>query len=294
MTTFAFPAVLTTQDSRSTITAYDADSEQPVKTADSAHPHFEAIVQGLKDGDPAVWDLFDVAGGVMRKLRKITDRFSWNGAEVLFDGDVLHETLADQMNRAIEEGLPMPTVIALARFYEKLQANPVEHSREQAYKFLASHQFQITGDGNVVGFKGVYRTDVPGVYRSGWSSRVAGVPSAWVDGVAEPELSTVRNPVGATVSMPRSEVVHDPSVHCARGLHVSTQSYARGYGEVVLEVEFDPGKLVSVPNDSGEKVRVHEYTIRRVALGDDNYGDSTVLVESDVAVGWAGDVGTKV
>ena len=102
MATFAFPAVLTEQDGRSTVVAFNADDEQPVKQADSFHPHFEAIVEGLKVGDPEVWDLFDVVGGVMKKLRRITDRFSWSGAEVLWDGDPLHNGLADQMNPAIK------------------------------------------------------------------------------------------------------------------------------------------------------------------------------------------------
>lgn len=289
----AFNYVLTEQDGLgATITAFNPEAEQPLVTANSAHPHFEDIVAGVKAGDPNVWGLFNVADGVMSKLRKVSDRVSWNGSEVLFDGDPIDSTLADQLARAIREG-KTANYVALAAFWEKLESNPVQHSKEQAYKFLASHQFQITADGDVVGFKGVHN-DGKGGYRSGWSSQVRGKPSAWVDGVAEPELSTVRNPIGATVSMPRSEVVHDPKVHCARGLHVSTQDYARSYGDVVLEVQFNPAKLVSVPNDSGQKVRVHEYTIRRVALSSDNYGESTVLVESPDTVAWAGDVGTKV
>lgn len=291
MTTFAFPASLTTQDGTSTIVAFNATDEQPVKTADSFHPHFEAIVQGLKDGDPEVWDLFDVVGGVMKKLHKVTDRFSWSGAEVLYDGDPLHNTLADQMSRAIKEGLPHATVVALGRFYENLQANPVEHSREQAYAFLAAHQFQITAEGNVVGFKGVY-DQKDGTYLSWHASEARGLPSAYVNNVPLPELQRVKQSIGDTVSMPRSEVIHNPNQHCARGLHVATQDYAKGYGDTVMEVEFNPAKLVSVPDGAGgQKVRVHEYKVRRIAAG--AYGTETVLVEGAASVGYE-DVGTRV
>lgn len=288
-----FNYVLTEQDGLgATITAFNPDAESPLVSANSAHPHFEDIVAGVKAGDPAVWGLFNVADGVMSKLRKVSDRVSWNGSEVLFDGDPIDSTLADQLSRAIREG-KTANYVALAAFWEKLESNPEPHSKEQAYKFLASHQFQITADGDVVGFKGVRKLP-DGRYTSIALSQVRGKPSAWVDGKAEPEMSVVTQHIGATVSMPRSEVVHDPHKHCARGLHVSTQSYARSYGDTVVEVQFNPAKLVSVPNDSGEKVRVHEYTIRREALTADNYGQSTVLVESADTVGWVGDVGAKV
>lgn len=291
MSEFKFPASLTTQDGKSTIVAFNATDDQPVKTADHHHPHFEAIVQGLKDGDPEVWDLFDVVGGVMKKLRKITDRFSWSGEELLYDGDPLHNALADQMSRAIREGLSHETVVALGRFYENLQANPVEHSREQAYDFLAAHQFQITAEGNVIGFKGVYAQGDDS-YLSWHSSEARGLPSAYVNGVPLPELERVKQSIGDVVSMPRSEVVHNPNQHCARGLHVATQDYAKGYGDTVMEVEFNPAKLVSVPGGAGgQKVRVHEYKVRRIAS--DAYGTETVLVEGTASVGYE-DVATRV
>ena len=64
--------------------------------------------------------------------------------------------------------------------------------------------------------------------------------------------------------MARSEVQHDPSVGCHKGLHVGTWDYASSFGRgVVLEVEVDPRDVVSVPTDCGDaKLRCCRYRVR--------------------------------
>ena len=107
MTQFAFPASLTEQDGLgATVVAWNSDpkSSRALYQADSSHPHFDDILAGLRSGDPEVWGLFDIVGGVMAKLRTVTERISWNGAEVLVDGDPIHSTLSDQLARAIQVG----------------------------------------------------------------------------------------------------------------------------------------------------------------------------------------------
>lgn len=290
MSTFKFPALLSQGGSNvATVTAFRADSETPVYTADESHPHFNEILAGLSAGDPDVWELFDIATSVMKRFEQVTDRISWNGSEVLFDGDPIHSVLADQLGRAIQDG-NSENYTALAKFWEKLESNPTAHSREQAYDFLATHAFQITPDGDVVGYKGVSGSSVEGVYHSTATSRVKGVPSAFVNGKPVPELSKVPQRVGDVVTMPRSEVVHDPNLSCHRGLHVATKSYAKSYG-TVMEVHVNPRDIVSVPTaDSGAKVRVCRYRVARIAPeGEDS---RPVLHES--APVWAGDVGYKV
>lgn len=280
MTNFEFPAVLTEGNGVATVTAFNPDSDTPVYTASETHPRWEDILDGLITGDPDVWELFDVAKGVMNSFRQVTERVTYDGSNVLFDGDPIHTVLANQLQRAIEDG-NKDNFTALARFWEKLESNPNAHSREQAYEFLASHQFQITADGDVVGFKGVSRS-ADGTYHSWASSEVAGKPSAFVDGKPLPAKVRVKQHIGAVVTMPRSEVHHDPRKHCSRGLHVATQGYANGYGDTVLEVHVNPRDIVSVPNDAGgEKVRVCRYTVARVASGD--YGTRPVLSGSTPA-----------
>lgn len=281
-----------------TITVYAPDREAPLLTADSNHPHWDEILDAIRNDDESVYDLFDVATGVMRAFQQVTDRVSWDGTNVLFDGDPVHNVLAEQLGRAIEDG-NSANYEALAKFWEKLESNPEPHSREQAYDFLAAHSFQITPDGDVVGYKGLtfhYEAeDGTTIYRSGWASSVPDVPSAFVNGTPIAPLSTVPQTIGDVVTMPRSEVVHDPTQACRRGLHVSTRSYAESYAHngVVAEVHFNPRDICSVPTDGGgEKVRVNRYKVARVAVSDT--GTSPVLRESAQENVWAGDVGYKV
>ena len=263
MSEFRFPASLV-RDARgnATVTAFNVNDPEGIKVADNHHPHFDAIVEGLRTGDPAVWDLFDVAGGMMRRFEKITDRVSFDGSNILWDGDPVHSVIAEQVKRALESG--ESNYEALARFWEKLETNPNDHSREQAYEFLASHDFQITADGDLVGYKGVYAND-DGSYSSWHASTVADKPSAYVNGKPLPPLSKVTARLGDEVSMPRSEVKHDPRVACHRGLHIATFNYAKGYGNTVVEVIVNPRDFVSVPTDGGgQKVRACAFKMSRV------------------------------
>lgn len=288
MTEFKYPAVVTEVDGFSTVTAFRRDHVDAIYSADSFHPFWTEIIDGLKTGDPSVWDKFDVAGGIMRSFQQVTDRVAWDGESVLWDGDPVHDVLADQLARALKAG-DSDTYLALARFWEKLASNPSDHSREQAYNWLASHDFQITLDGDVVGYKGVYASEVDAkVFRSTATSSVNDKPSGYVNGKPVEANSTIPQSVGDVVTMPRGEVEHNPSLTCSRGLHVGDYSYARGYGNTVLEVVVNPMDIVSVPTDAGgRKVRVCKYTIARVVDKETFAPAKTVLHdENDVAESW--------
>jgi hypothetical protein len=275
--------------------AFNAASDTPLYSADSSHPHYEAIVQGLRDGDPNVWGLFDVVGGAMHAFNQITDRVSWDGSQVLWDGDPVHTVLADQLARVIETG-KTAHYTALAKFWEKLAANPSDHSREQAFDWLSAHKFQITLEGDVVGYKGVTGTNKADEYRSTATSRPVGKPSAYRNGKALPVQTYVTQAVGDIISMPRSEVVHDPRQSCERGLHVATRGYASGYGNTLLEVHVNPRDIVSVPTaDRGDKVRACRYFVARVLDRNAKHDDEApVLEDTPTETVWAGDVGYKV
>lgn len=293
MSYFKFPAVLNDNDGATlaVVTAFNSASATPVYTADERHPHFARILEGLREGDPRVWEWFDVASGVINAFNVITDRVSYDGKNVLFDGDPVHSVLAEQLSRAIEYGDP-ENYKALALFWEKLESNPTEHSRVQAYDWLSCHKFQITPEGDVVGFKGVVSTKDG--YKSWASSAIKGTPSGYVNGVPIKELSQIPQKVGDIVTMPRSEVAHDPREACKRGLHVATHGYAQGYGDTVLEVHVNPRDIVSVPTDGhGAKVRACRYTVARVASGAVSTYETPVLREGTGNV-WAGDVGYTV
>jgi hypothetical protein len=289
---FAFPANLSYGHGIATVTAFNVNSNEPVYQADERHPHWESILQGLRDGDDNVWSLFDVAKGVMSRFHQVTERISFDGENILFDGDPIHSVLADQLRRAVEDG-NSGNYTALAKFWEKLESNPTAHSREQAYDWLACHKFQITEEGDVVGYKYVYETDTPGVFRSGHASQVRDVPSAFVNGLAITPCSTVPQRIGDVVSMPRSEVAHDPSQACKRGLHVGTYSYVGGGSRTAFEVHVNPRDIVSVPTDGGgAKVRVCRYKVAGMAP-DSEPGTQPVLRDDRQKYDWSADVSYK-
>jgi len=291
MAEFKFPARLTQGNGVATVTAFNESAENPVMIANEYHPHWDDILAGLRAGDPNVWDLFDVASGVMRRLRQVTDRVAFDGRNVLFDGDPIHSVLSDQLRRAIQDG-DSDTYVALAQFWEKLASNPSKDSQEQVYRFLANHKFQITLDGDVVAYKSV-TVQPDGSFMSGFASREPEKASAFVNGVPIAPLSRVPQKVGDEVTLPRSEVVADPTRSCERGLHVGTRNYfARGWGKEMIEVHVNPRDFVSVPNNEDAKARVCRYRVAGVAdehLATDE--GAPVLRKTETV--WAGDVGYK-
>lgn len=289
MSEFYYPATLTSNGELQTVTAFNAESDNPVYQADSNHPNWEAILTGLRTGDSAVWDLFDIAGTATRAFRQITDRVSFNGADILWDGDPVHSALSDHLLRVIQSG-NVENYTAVAKFWEKLESNPSEHSRQQTYNFLANHKFQITSDGDVVAYKSM-APQADGSFVSGRASDVPDLPSGYVNGQAVPPRSRIPQKTGDVVTMPRSEVVHDPNESCARGLHVGTVNYFGGWGAHTVEVYVNPRDFVSVPNGEDAKARVCRYVVGPVVREE---GPNTNAPVSSTASAWVGDVGTRV
>lgn len=225
---------------------------QAPQVASQSHPNFDAIVAGALAGDDLVTELFDIAATAAQKFQRLSDRVTTANGRLYLDGDEVDNSLATQVVRFIEEGVE--DWKPLVAFFENVQANPNEHSREQLYTWLAGRDFTITADGLIVGYKGV-ASDGNGGYLSIHSGK------AIVDGkTVTGQIPT--NP-GSVVEMPRSEVQWDPSVGCHTGLHVGTFDYASGFAQgTVLEVHVDPRDVVSVPTDSSAaKVRCCRYKI---------------------------------
>jgi hypothetical protein len=220
--------------------------------AHSSHPSFSAIVEGAQAGDESVIDLFDAAETADRKFRRLSERVTARNGRLYLDGEEVNHALSDQVVRFLSEGVD--DWKPLVAFYENVQANPNEHSREQLYRWLHTHDFTITTDGMIVGYKGV-----GGDLLSKHSGK------AIVDG--EEVSGRIPNKVGSVIEMPRSEVHHNPSVGCSTGLHVGTYDYAQGYahGGAMLECHVNPRDVVSVPTDSGDaKVRCCRYVVVNV------------------------------
>lgn len=265
----------------SNVTAFFPDEQNPIKTADSHHPYWNDILTGLESGDADVYSLFDVKGGLKKKLSRLSDRVDFDGEMVFFDGNPVNDALAKQIARFLEQGVS--DWEPLVKFWEKVATNPSEHSRDNLYRWLATHDFSITVEGDIVGYKGVKLVD--NVYKS-----IHAGP-AYVDGVHV--NGNVPNQPGTVVSMPRADVTENPAVGCHVGLHVGTWDYASGFAQgAVLEVHVNPRDVVSVPTECGDaKMRVSKYTVAGKVEG--YYGSAVVVPEEDFYDDdeWEGDVG---
>jgi hypothetical protein len=220
--------------------------------ADSQHnPNFNEIISKILADDESVVDLFDLERTVSKKFEKLSERVAVRNGAIYFDGSEVNDVLRKQVLRFVEDGVEdwQPLVL----FWENLAQNPNPHSREQLYRWLNERNFQISKNGNIVGFKGVQV--VAGEYRS-IHSGPAIVDDVEVNGY-------VLNAVGSVIEMPREKVQFDSAVGCSTGLHVGTYRYAKEFARgAVLTVSVNPRDVVSVPTDcNDEKLRVCRYKI---------------------------------
>ena len=273
-------------DRVSTVVAFFPNETSPIKSADSNHPYWSEIVRGLEDGNEDVYTLFDIKAGLGAKLRSLSDRVDFDGSNIYFDGNLVNDALAQQITRFLEEGVS--DWEPLVKFWEKVATNPSEHSKENLYRWLRTHNFSITVEGDIVAYKGVKTGTAPDGSAQ-FQSIHAG--PAWVNG--EHVNGYVPNEIGAVVTMPRDDVTANPSIGCHVGLHVGTHDYAKSFGQgVTLEVHVNPRDVVSVPTDCADaKMRVCKYTVAGKA--DTPYETAVVIPEEDYDDydDWEGDVG---
>lgn len=257
-------------DGENFITVFVPGEDAPL-VARNDHPNFDQIVEQAVSGDAeGLPELFDVSLTAAAHFDKLSERVTVSHGRVYFDGDEVVSSLTQQIARFVSENVE--DWRPLVAFFEKVQSNPNEHSREQLYDWLDAHQFTITESGDVVGYKGVQSID--GEYRSISTGR------AIVDG--QEVSGTIPNAIGSTIEMPRSAVAHDPSQSCSTGLHVATRAYAQSWSRngVTLEVHVNPRDVVSVPTDAGgEKVRVCRYTV--AAINEAEFDSALRLFEFD-------------
>jgi hypothetical protein len=226
-----------------------------VFVATDAHPQWATIRETALAGEELTEDLFRLDMIAGQKFDGLSDRVSVSGGTVYLDGDPVHSSLTDQIVRFISEGVE--DWKPLVRFFEKVQSNPNEHSREQLYDWLARRDFTITPDGDFIAYKGVENAPDGGL-------QSIHTGHAIVNG--EVVRGKIPNPLGGIIEMPRADVTHDPSQGCHTGLHVGTYEYANAFARgALLEVIVNPRDVVSVPSDSQyQKMRVCRYRITKL------------------------------
>jgi len=169
---------------------------------------------------------------------QLTDRVKIEHGVVLFDGKPITNYLCDRLLEIARRGEP---VLAMARFLERLKANPSRKVVERLYAFLEKGGFHITEDGHFLAYKAV-RADYKDIHSG-----------------------TFDNSIGQRPRMDRNEVDEDDERTCSQGLHVCSFSYlpsfAHANGHVML-CKVDPANVVSIPVDYNDaKMRVCEYEV---------------------------------
>lgn len=257
------------EDGESNIVVFVPGSAPQV--AHSSHPNYEKIVEGALLGDPKVAELFDIAQTAAQKFQRLSERITTANGRLYLDGVEIANALATQVVRFLDAGVE--DWKPLVAFFENVQANPNEHSREQLYNWLDQRDFTITSDGMIVGYKGV-SSDLMSIHGG----------KAIVDGVTV--TGRIPNAIGSVIEMPRDQVQHDPAVGCHTGLHVGTYEYAKDFSRgKLLEVHVNPRDVVSVPTDCNwAKVRCCRYVV--VDTIDAPYSAPFVPTNDDWFDGW--------
>lgn len=221
------------------------------RTIDGTNPNFGAIVAGvtsdsmseeqfLRHAEPGI--------GISQKFAEVTDRVRYVNGEVLFDGDVVDNSLTRHMLAKLHNG--DEDWRNLVAFMVNLSQNPNPKARANLYEWVERHGVVITPDGMMVGYKGV-KSDGTSVH-SGYGI---------VDGQVF-ENSTLPHNIGSVVEFPRSKV-DESSTACSVGLHVGTYDYASRFAQRLLTVHVNPRDVVGggAIGDLSWKYRTCRYVV---------------------------------
>lgn len=249
--------------------------EYGFKSVSSEEPHFASVEDAIDDPGTTPEELFDllnVESSVRRSVENadLSSRVSVENGQIVLDGEPLSGPLVDHILDLLAQN--SGDLTPWVRFLERLDANPVAHSRQQLFTWIESlidHDGGFTlnpSNGFIVGYKGV-NSDLTSV-RSG-------------PGIVNGQAVTghLPNDIGNVIEMKRDDVQHDPSIGCSRGLHVGTFNYAKGWSRgAIVEVLVDPADVVSVPTEcSAQKMRCAKYEV--VDVAEKAYGTALKPVE---------------
>lgn len=246
-------SLITNDKGESVLVFFEDGTSRTISDSHAKYQEIKDLLLNSEESDESVVrDLIDVAAKVGATLKSLSERVSFDGSNLFFDGDSLNNTIAAHIVRMVREG--DQGYVGLVRFLEKISSNPSKNSRESLYAWLNGRKFTITADGDFLAYKGV-TMDEKGQSVS-IRSGVATVNGRVIKG-------RIPNPIGGIIEMPRSRVDADTFVGCSTGLHAGTWKYAHGFGRGrTLVVKINPRDVVSVPTDcDAQKLRVCRYVV---------------------------------
>lgn len=204
----------------------------------TAHPNNAAIRDKIKSISTAL------AAGALKKVasihaeleiladvpmfieRESSGRVVVKNNTLIFDGELIHNSLSRRILWGLSEGFDMGSYIM---FLENLMENPSKQSIDELFDFLEACNMGITDDGHFLAYKRV-----------------------------RPNLTDIRtgtfdNSPGCKPTMPRNKVDDRRTNECSSGLHFCSFTYlpnfASAEGNRVVILKINPKDVVSIPQD---------------------------------------------
>lgn len=219
-----------------------------VRTIRSGTKQFLRVRKAIVDGKfELAWQLMDTKEMVNATSKA---KFTIENGIVKYKGMVLNDVISQKLISVIVEG--DQDCAPIAKYVERILQNPSATSAHELYDFLGYKELPITPRGTVYAYKGV---------QSNFYS-VMGNPKTIVLQGKVDAGGHILNKVGETIEVARISVDDNRDNECSFGLHTGSYDYAKGWGQKLLLVEFDPADAVSVPKDcSFQKLRVCKYKV---------------------------------
>jgi hypothetical protein len=228
-------------------TAYDRIVTQANPSFVRLATYLASTPDGQHDAE-YVHGLVDPSIGIGRFLQEeFGDRVTFDTRHFYVDGVKETGALANHVKDMVMSG--SDDWARFARFLVNLLSNPSRRAQEAVWKWVEGNGLTITEDGRFLGYKGV----------SAEGTSISSGPNNFVDGVLYKEGKTTVVPyaIGTVVSKRRQDVDDTPGGGCSVGLHVGTESYAKGWGPRTITVAINPADVVSAPDhDLSWKIRV--------------------------------------
>jgi hypothetical protein len=204
-------------------------------TIASDHPKYKQIIESIKQKN---WDLFVDLVNITKQVQNYTGVDVSDGA-IMFNGEVIHNTLTKRIVKFMGEGLPFDPLL---KFLGNLMKNPSKRAVDELYDFLEAGELPITEDGCFLAFKNV-RSDFKDIHSG-----------------------TFDNSVGKVCEMPRNRVCDNKDQTCSAGLHFCSIAYLPSFsdsnGGKTMILKINPADVVSIPADyNNTKGRCCKYEV---------------------------------
>jgi len=220
---------------------------------DPEHPKYDKLVQFVSDHDSDGFVKILDTGALIQNWSD--GNFKFKNGILLYNDAEVHTVVTDRIVNMIKEEFDYKPML---RFLERLYENPSNRAVNELYRFLMHKNLPITDEGFVLAYKAVHTYD-----GEDFVSLDLNITSG---DLLDKYTGTIRNNVGDTPSMPRNQVQDNANIGCGPGLHLGSETYAKGYGcgdgDVLLICQLDPADVVSIPLDcSCQKMRSCGYKV---------------------------------